>query len=63
MKLAVSLGSTECLVEHPRTMTHAGIDESDLKEMGITDSLVRISVGVENYKDIIWDIEQALNLA
>jgi methionine-gamma-lyase len=61
MKLAVSLGSTECLVEHPRTMTHAGIDENDLREMGITDSLVRISVGVENYKDIIWDIEQALN--
>ncbi len=62
MKLAVSLGSTECLVEHPKTMTHAGIDESDLHEMGITDSLVRISVGVENYKDIIWDIEQALNV-
>jgi methionine-gamma-lyase len=60
MKLAVSLGSTECLVEHPRSMTHAGIDENDLKEMGITDSLVRISIGVENYKDIIWDIEQAL---
>ena len=61
IKLAVSLGGTECLAEHPRTMTHAGIDENDLKEMGITDSLVRISIGVENYKDIIWDIEQALN--
>ena len=61
IKLAVSLGGTECLAEHPKTMTHAGIDENDLKEMGITDSLVRISIGVENYKDIIWDIEQALN--
>ncbi len=61
IKLAVSLGSTECLAEHPRTMTHSGIDEEHLKEMGITDSLVRISVGVENYKDIVWDIEQALN--
>ncbi|UCH15354.1 MAG: cystathionine gamma-synthase family protein [Bacteroidales bacterium] len=61
IKLAVSLGGTECLAEHPRTMTHAGIDDSDLKEMGITDSMVRLSIGVENYKDIIWDIEQALN--
>ena len=61
IKLAVSLGGTECLAEHPKTMTHAGIDESHLQEMGITDSLVRLSIGVENYKDITWDIEQALN--
>jgi methionine-gamma-lyase len=61
IKLAVSLGGTECLAQHPKTMTHAGIDENQLQEMGITDSLVRISVGVENYKDILWDIEQALN--
>jgi methionine-gamma-lyase len=61
IKLAVSLGSTECLAEHPKTMTHAGIDEDQLRDMGITDSLVRISIGVENYRDIIWDIEQALN--
>ncbi len=61
IKLAVSLGGTECLAEHPRTMTHAGIDDSDLHEMGITDAMVRLSTGIENYKDIIWDIEQALN--
>lgn len=62
IKLAVSLGSTESLVEHPKTMTHAGVDEDHMKEMEITDSLVRLSVGVENYKDIIWDISQALEL-
>ncbi len=61
IKLAVSLGSTESLAEHPKTMTHCGVDDEHLREMGITDSLVRISVGVEYYKDIIWDIEQALN--
>ncbi len=62
IKLAVSLGSTESLAEHPKTMTHAGVDEEHMKEMEITDSLVRLSVGVENYKDIIWDISQALEL-
>ena len=60
IKLAVSLGSTESLAEHPRTMTHAGIEDAQLDEMEITDSLVRLSVGVENFKDIIWDISQAL---
>jgi len=60
IKLAVSLGSTESLAEHPATMTHVDID-SDVKEMlSITDKLVRLSVGVENSKDIIWDVEQAL---
>lgn len=62
MKLAVSLGSTESLAQHPKTMTHAGVDESHLEEMGITDNMLRISIGVENFKDIIWDMEQALNL-
>ncbi len=60
IKLAVSLGSTESLCEHPKTMTHADIEEEHLTEMGITDSLIRISVGVENHQDIIWDINQAL---
>lgn len=63
IKLAVSLGSNESLAEHPATMTHAGVDPTHMKEMGITESLLRISVGVENYKDIIWDIEQALEKA
>lgn len=58
--LAVSLGSTESLIQHPRTMTHTGVAEEDLDEMKITDSLVRLSVGVENADDIIYDLEQAL---
>ena len=61
IKLAVSLGSTESLARHPKTMTHAGVEEEHLRELGITDSLVRLSVGVENYEDIIWDIEQAMD--
>lgn len=61
IKLAVSLGSTESLAEHPKTMTHAGVDEKHLEEMQITDSLVRLSVGVENFNDIIWDISQSLD--
>jgi len=59
-KLAVSLGSTECLVEHPMSMTHAGVDPEHKKRMNITDKLIRLSIGVENAADIIWDIEQAL---
>ena len=60
IKLAVSLGSTESLAQHPKTMTHADVDPEDKKAIGITDSLVRVSIGVENVKDLIWDIEQAL---
>lgn len=60
IKLAVSLGGTESLVEHPATMTHAGVDPTHRKELSITEKLIRISVGVENYEDIIWDIEHAL---
>lgn len=60
IKLAVSLGSTESLAEHPASMTHAGIEPEKRAEMGITENMVRLSMGVENYKDIIWDIEQAL---
>ena len=61
IKLAVSLGSTESLAQHPKTMTHAGVDEKHLEEMEITDSLIRLSVGIENYEDIIWDITQSLD--
>ncbi len=61
IKLAVSLGSTESLAEHPGTMTHAGIDPAEKIDMGITEKLVRLSIGVENYNDIIWDINQALD--
>ena len=59
--LAVSLGSTESLAEHPATMTHADVD-ADLKAaMGITSSLIRLSVGVEHYTDLIADLDQALS--
>ena len=61
IKLAVSLGSTESLAEHPATMTHVDIDLEVRKRLSITDKLVRLSVGVENSKDIIWDVEQALD--
>ncbi|WP_420317226.1 cystathionine gamma-synthase family protein [Ekhidna sp.] len=60
IKLAVSLGSTESLAQHPATMTHAGVDPEDRKKYGISDNLVRLSVGVENADDLIWDIKQAL---
>ena len=56
IKLAVSLGSTESLAEHPATMTHAGVDPASREEMGITDKMIRISMGVENYADQIFDI-------
>ena len=58
--LAVSLGGTESLAEHPATMTHADLPADELERMGITAGLVRVSVGVEHYEDIIADLEQAL---
>ncbi|MBN8701527.1 MAG: cystathionine gamma-synthase family protein [Bacteroidetes bacterium] len=61
IKLAVSLGSTESLAEHPYTMTHADVDQAEKKYFSITDKMVRLSVGVENYNDIIADMEQALS--
>jgi methionine-gamma-lyase len=60
IKLAVSLGGTESLVEHPGTMTHSDVPPADQLRMGITPAMVRISVGVENYEDLIADLEQAL---
>jgi methionine-gamma-lyase len=59
IKLAVSLGSTESLVQHPMTMTHAGVDPEHRKKINITEKMIRISVGVENADDIINDIKQA----
>jgi len=60
IKLAVSLGGTESLAEHPATMTHADVDPEDRRVLSITEKLVRLSIGVENADDLIWDIEQAL---
>lgn len=61
VKLAVSLGSTESLAQHPASMTHAGVPPEEKIEFGISDNLVRLSVGVENVEDLWWDVEQALN--
>ena len=60
LKLAVSLGSTESLVQHPATMTHAGVSDDLKQRLGITSKMIRVSVGVEHSDDIIWDISQAL---
>jgi len=61
IKLAVSLGSTESLAEHPYTMTHADVDPALKKEFSITEKMIRLSIGVEYYEDIIQDIAQALD--
>jgi methionine-gamma-lyase len=60
ISLAVSLGGTESLAEHPASMTHCDIPEEERDRIGITDKLVRISVGLEDPDDLIRDIEQAL---
>nr|WP_299031496.1 cystathionine gamma-synthase [uncultured Tenacibaculum sp.] len=59
--LAESLGGVESLVSHPVTMTHASIPEADRLKIGITDSLIRLSVGVEDIDDLLTDLEQALS--
>ena len=58
--LGESLGGVETLISHPATMTHAAVGEKGRKEIGITDGMVRISVGIENIEDIIADLDQAL---
>lgn len=60
VKLAVSLGGTESLAEHPATMTHADIAPEHQARMGITPGMIRLSVGIEHYEDIIADLRQAL---
>jgi len=61
IKLAVSLGSTESLAEHPATMTHVDMDYDLRQELSITEKMIRLSVGVEHNEDIIFDINQALD--
>src|SRR5271155_1018137 len=58
--LAESLGGVETLISHPATMTHAGVGEEVRRKIGITDGMVRISVGIENVDDILSDLNQAL---
>jgi methionine-gamma-lyase len=61
VKLAVSLGSNESLAQHPYHMTHADIPDEEKEKLGITDSMIRLSVGIEAAEDIIADLSQALN--
>jgi len=57
---AVSLGGVETLACHPKTTTHSGFSEEEFAQAGITDGLVRISVGIEHWRDLLADFEQAL---
>jgi len=59
--LAESLGGVESLVDHPAIMTHASIPTETRKQLGISDTLVRLSVGIENIQDLRTDLDQALN--
>ena len=58
--LAVSLGNVDTLIEHPASMTHAGVPKEEREAVGITDGLVRISVGIENVDDLLEDLQAAL---
>lgn len=59
--LGESLGGVESLISHPATMTHASVPEETRNKLGITDGLVRVSVGIEDVEDIIQDLDQALS--
>jgi methionine-gamma-lyase len=58
--LAVSLGGVETLIQHPASMTHFSMGKEARKAAGITEGLIRLSVGIEHYEDILNDILQAL---
>ena len=59
--LAVSLGNVDSLIEHPASMTHRNVPRDELEQMGISEGLVRLSVGIENVEDIIRDLDGALS--
>ena len=59
--LAESLGGVESLIEHPAIMTHASIPREVREEIGISDGLVRLSVGIESLEDLVEDIENSLS--
>ena len=61
IRLAVSLGDTETLIQHPATMTHAAVPKPAREKMGITDQMIRLSVGLESASDIWEDLKQALD--
>jgi len=58
--LAECVGGVETLISHPATMTHAGVGKEGRRKIGITDGMVRISVGIEDVDDILADLDQAL---
>lgn len=60
IKISVSLGDAETLIQHPFTMTHAVVSEEEKRKMGITENMVRLSIGLEAWEDIWFDLEQAL---
>ncbi|MFN8323287.1 MAG: aminotransferase class I/II-fold pyridoxal phosphate-dependent enzyme [Chitinophagales bacterium] len=60
MKLTASLGTIDTLIQHPASMSHSFVPKAQREQYGITDGLVRLSVGIEDVKDIIRDLEQAL---
>lgn len=62
LKLAVSLGDCETLIEMPAAMTHLGYDKAALAEFGLSEEMIRLSIGIEDVKDIIEDLQQALDL-
>jgi len=59
--LAVSLGNVDTLIQHPASMTHAGVPHQERLKMGISDGLVRFSVGIENVQDLITDLQYGLD--
>jgi cystathionine gamma-lyase/cystathionine beta-lyase len=59
--LAESLGGVESLINHPVTMTHGSIPKSERDKVGVTDNLLRLSVGVEDIEDLLDDLKQALS--
>ncbi|WP_448030871.1 cystathionine gamma-synthase family protein [Bradyrhizobium liaoningense] len=63
LKLAVSLGGTESLASLPATMTHSGVPADIRRKIGVLDSTIRLSIGIENPSDLIADLAQALNVA
>jgi cystathionine gamma-lyase len=60
--LAESLGGVESLIEHPAIMTHASVPTEQRQKLGIDDSLIRLSVGIEDFDDILADLKQAFEL-
>jgi methionine-gamma-lyase len=63
IKLAVSLGGTESLASHPAAMTHSGVPAEVRRRLGISESMIRLSVGIEDAQDLVEDLRQALEQA